>query len=243
MACSHCGSNTHRITECSDHGITRINSILEILQEDNIPTLEQCLEISACLRKIARQTIVETHHGESYANNLLKKIYDITIRSAPTTTHSSEVAGLPQTGADGNRRNRWEYDEDHPYYASQQTSTLTYCRYLMQFFCIEGAPHLPSELDCGRLATLLLIEGGVAPGTYIDPISLEEVGSWNDLRTAAGRRNFELGHFIPFSQGGRHTLENVFLQTLQSNRIQGDNTLDELIEWAYLFLERHELIE
>ena len=236
LACSHCGSAEHSIASCSEHGISRINTIL---QEDVPPTLEESRELYTCLRKVVRRTILDTPNGSEFANNLLKKVFDITIRSAPTESHSSEVAGGPQSGDDGNRRSRWEYEEDHPYYATETTSILTFCRFLLQFFCISGAPELPSELNCDGLANLLLIEGGISPGTHTDPISLEQVGSWNELRTSEGRRGFELGHFTPYARGGRHTLENAFLQTIQSNRIQGNNTLDELIEWAISFLENH----
>lgn len=240
MACSYCGSDEHTIAGCCEHGIQTINSILQNLQEGSQPELEQCRELYTGLRKVARRTILDTPAGEEYAAGLLTKVYDITIRSAPTESHSSEVAGLPQSGTDGNRRSRWEYEESHPYYATETTSILTFCRFLLQFFCISDAPELPSELDCDGLASLLLIEDGISSGTYTDPISLAEVGSWNDLRTAEGRRGFELGHFIPYARGGRHTLENAFLQTNQSNRIQSNNTLEELLEWASSFLERHQ---
>ena len=243
MACSYCGSDEHTIAGCCEHGISTINAILQNLQEDSQPTLEECRTLLICLRKVARQTILDIPFGDEYARNLLQKVSDITIRSAPTESYSSQVAGAPQSGVDGNRRNRWEHEDNHPFYASEIISILTYCRFLLQFFCITGAPDLPSELDCDGLASLLLIGGGISSGTYTDPISLERVGSWNDLRTAEGRRNFELGHFIPFARGGRHTLENVFLQTIQSNRIQGNNTLQELIEWANSFLERHQINE
>jgi hypothetical protein len=65
------------------------------------------------------------------------------------------------------------------------------------------------------------------------PITGDEL-SYHDFaeavsNLAAGKSPYHVGHFIPLTRGGRHIAENVVWMTEAGNRIQGNDTFDEVV--------------
>ncbi|MEW5718942.1 MAG: hypothetical protein AB1817_09975, partial [Chloroflexota bacterium] len=48
----------------------------------------------------------------------------------------------------------------------------------------------------------------------------------------------ESGHYVPLGKGGRHTPDNATLMLRDSNRLQADLTLDELLSIMAGILDR-----
>src|SRR5690606_711979 len=46
---------------------------------------------------------------------------------------------------------------------------------------------------------------------------------------AAGKSPYHVGHLVPLTRGGKHEKSNVVWMTQQGNRIQGNDTLDEIV--------------
>jgi hypothetical protein len=75
------------------------------------------------------------------------------------------------------------------------------------------------------------------PGAYLDPIQLIPI----DFETFLSNRTFvQSGHLIPLDRGGRHIPSNTFLMLARSNQLQGNQTLDELIELMSQIVLRHQ---
>ncbi len=162
------------------------------------------------------------------------KFRDAGRRSAPWRPTSSRVPGRPQDGADGNRINRWLLPHDHKFYASELDATLVEIRYFFQALSMHEAPPVPSV---GLLSSWeWLTEGAIGDGQYLDPIQLVPI-RFPDFN--ADRRSVTSGHFYPLNRGGRHVPSNTFLTLKVSNDLQGDHTLDELLDILDHIVEAH----
>lgn len=166
------------------------------------------------------------------------KLRDAGRRSPPWTPASSIVPGRPQHGADGNRRLRWLFEKTHKFYANELDATLVEIKYYLQLLSMENAPALPvgTIQDCFDW----LIEHPVRPGNYLDPIQLLHI-DLNDVLASA--RHVQSGHLRPLDRGGRHEPRNAFLMLARSNQLQGNLTVDELLELMERIVERHKAIQ
>jgi hypothetical protein len=123
---------------------------------------------------------------------------------------------------------------DHKFYADEVTATLTEVRYILQTLAMEGAPVIPGgELENG-FATIL--GHSLRPGMFFDPIQRVPV---EFKRFIANPRYIESGHLVPLGRGGKHAPDNATLMLRDSNRLQADLPLDELLELMAGILERH----
>src|SRR5262249_46641843 len=61
----------------------------------------------------------EAGYDARKARGITTKFRDAGRRSPPWRPASARVPGRPQDGADGNRRNRWLFDEDHKFWADE----------------------------------------------------------------------------------------------------------------------------
>jgi hypothetical protein len=166
------------------------------------------------------------------------KLRDAGRRSPPWTPASSVVPGRPQDGADGNRRLRWLFEETHKFYANEINATLVEIKYYLQLLSMDNAPGLPSRTIQDSFHWL--IEHSVQPGNYLDPIQLVHI-DLNDV--LAGTRHIQSGHLRPLDRGGRHEPRNAFLMLARSNQLQGNLTVDELLELMERIVERHRTIQ
>jgi len=143
-------------------------------------------------------------------------------------------ARSPQTGADGNRQNRWLFPANHPFYADEKTATLTEVKYYLQTLSMQDAPSLPTAQLQNRFSQLLGHE--LAPGKFLDPLQKIPVSF---AKFSQDLRYVESGHLVPLSRGGKHTPENSTLMLKDSNRLQGDFTVDEVVQLMKNTLEKH----
>ena len=76
----------------------------------------------------------------------------------------------------------------------------------------------------------------IEPGIYKDPIQLIDIDLQEVLENPLLCQS---GHLIPLDRGGRHEPSNAFLILARSNQLQGNMTLDELLQLMDEILERH----
>jgi hypothetical protein len=169
---------------------------------------------------------------------LTTKLRDAGRRSPPWKPASSILPGRPQTGADGNRRRRWLFDEDHKWYANEIDATLVEVKYYLQLLSMKNAPELPP----GTIQDSFdwLIDHPVIPGVYLDPIEMVPI----DLdKVLAKARYIHSGHLTPLDRDGRHVPRNAFLMLATSNQLQGNFTVKELLDLMEKIVERHKLLQ
>ncbi len=188
---------------------------------------------------VFRRVLVDGGVDGRTVTRITTKLRDAGRRSPPWRPVSSRVPGRPQDGGDGNRTNRWLLPKNHKYHASQATATLVEIKYLLQTLSLKDAP----DIGCSEILNLFhpwLIEHVVAPGNYLDPIQLVPI----DFSLFANdRRALQCGHIIPLDRGGKHHPDNTFLMLFRSNQIQGNMTLQELIDLMRDIVKRHEKLK
>jgi DNA-binding TFAR19-related protein (PDSD5 family) len=162
------------------------------------------------------------------------KMRDAGRRSPPWKPTSSRVPGRPQDGSDGNRIKRRFLELDHKFYADEITATLVEVKYYLQLLSMNDAPSLPENTIQNSFDWL--IEHEVGAGNYLDPIQLVPISLAVVMEDA---RAIQSGHFHPLDRGGRHTPENAFLMLHRSNQLQGNLTVEELIELMNQIVQRH----
>ena len=166
---------------------------------------------------------------------LTTKFRDAGRRSPPWKPGSETGNRRPQDGADGNRRTRWLFEKDHKFFADEVTATLTEVRYFLQTLSMKGAPQIPGK----RLETefMTILGHPLKPGMFLDPIQKIPV----EFREFVNNpRYIESGHYVPLGKGGRHTPDNATLMLRDSNRLQADLTVDELLGIMAAILERQD---
>lgn len=194
----------------------------------NVKLLYQA--IKSCFTK----HLISKGYPEKTVKAISTKFNDAGPRSAPWQPTSSRVPGRPQDGQDGNRINRWELPANHKFYADEVNARLVGVKYFLQALSMKGAPPLPSNSI--QKSFIWLLDHQVEPGEYCDPIQLKPI---NFQRLIDDPRSIESGHLTPLDRGGNHIPKNTFLMESESNRIQNNMTLDELIEWMEKVLRKY----
>lgn len=199
-------------------------------------SIEEVRSLLKKVRRLAQTRMVEAGYDPDQVKKLSAKFRDAGRRSAPWKPTSSLVPGRPQTGADGNRTNRWLMDTSHKYYADEITATLVEIKFFLQALSFTGAPLIDDE-EFQTVFTPWLVENPVLPNTYVEPIQLVPIELKPILED---RRRITSGHIVPLDrEGGRHVPKNVFLVYGRSNQLQGNMTLDELLTLAERLVEEH----
>ena len=167
---------------------------------------------------------------------LLTKYNDAGPRSAPWRPVSERVPGRPQDGQDGNRINRWELPKEHKFYSTKKDGVLVGIKYILQTLSMDGAPASPQELS---RAYAWLVEHGIGPGQFHDPIQLVQVRLADVIENP---RLITSGHLRPLDRSGRHVPANTSLMLKISNDLQGNLTVEELLDMIDGILHRHRRI-
>lgn len=199
-------------------------------------SLDEVLRAYELVKRVFRALLRDADWNNNAINPLVTKFHDAGRRSAPWRQVSSRVPGRPQDATNGNRANRWELPSDHKQYAHERTATLVEIRYFLQALSMEGVPEVPAMLVH---SWEWLVGHPVRPGEYRDPIQLVRLNLYDLAATVDQRREMTSGHFIPLDRGGRHEPENTFLTLRSSNSLQGNHTLDELLELLDSILLAH----
>ncbi|MFM6006834.1 MAG: hypothetical protein ACKPB7_26825 [Sphaerospermopsis kisseleviana] len=194
------------------------------VQEYNI-SVEAVTQLIKLTSSLFKTLLLSAGYEEKKIRAIITKFRDAGRRSAPWKPTSSRVPGSPQDGKDGNRINRWELPLEHKFYASQVDATLVEVKYFLQALSMNGSPSLQDNSI--QDSFIWLLEHSVKPGIYLDPIQLIPIEFSQLIDTP---RTIQSGHLIPLDRGGKHTPQNTFLMLERSNQIQGNQTLDELLE-------------
>ena len=196
---------------------------------------EETVEMWRTLKSLANDLLVGAGFSDKSVKAMHTKFNDAGRRSAPWKAFSSKVPGRPQDGSDGNRINRWLLPKKHKFYATEKDATLVQIRYYLQMLSMEGAPCLPDK----RLepAFVWLAGHDIRAGLYEDPIQLIPISLKAFLDNPRGITS---GHLIPLDRNGRHVPDNAFLMLHRSNQLQGNMTLEELLELMTKILKRHQ---
>ena len=181
-----------------------------------------------------KRHLLSAEYEERKIRAIITKFRDAGRRSAPWKPTSERVPGRPQDGDDGNRRNRWLFHVDHKFYATEINATLVEIKYFLQALSMEGVPPLP--LGSIQNDFSWLIEHSIEPGAYLDPIQLTPIPFEQLINEP---RTINSGHLTPLDRGGRHIPGNAFLMLYRSNQIQGNQTLEELTDWAHRFVQNY----
>jgi len=234
MRCPVCSSENHNKRECPARWSRELR-LLDLRYQRNQGDTELSKEIYNGARLLFRGLLRDCGYPDRGINALLTKFNDAGPRSAPTMAFSQTVAGRPQSGADGNRINRWLLEPDHKQYATECEAKLVGTRYIFQALSMIGAPAVPN--DTIKKSFQWLLGHQIQPGNYLDPVLLIAL-NFNEMFD--NPRTITSGHFKPLSRGiGLHNTGNTFLQSKKSNDLQSDNTLDELLTMISGVLTRH----
>lgn len=198
-------------------------------------TVVEARKLIGIVTALFRELMVNDGHDGRQLTRLTTKFRDAGRRSAPWRPTSSRVPGRPQDGSDGNRINRWLLPPDHKFYADEVTATLVEVRFFFQALSMDNAPDIQNNELQDSL--LWLIGHRVEPGIYRDPIQIIPIDI-NDIVEDA--RIIQSGHLVPLDRGGRHEPNNAFLMLKTSNSLQGNLTLDELLNLMGQILARHQ---
>lgn len=197
-------------------------------------SVEDVRTLMGLVSRTFKKHLVDNGFDSRQITRLTTKLRDAGRRSPPWKPHSERVPGRPQDGADGNRINRWLLDPEHKFYATEITATFVEIKYYLQCLSMEGAPALPN--DDIQTCFSFILEHNVEPGLYLDPI--QKIGiPLSDV--IANARVIQSGHLAPLDRGGKHEPPNTFLMLARSNQLQGNLTVDELLDLMGNILHEH----
>jgi hypothetical protein len=181
--------------------------------------------------------LVQHNFDKRQVVRLTTKLRDAGRRSPPWKAHSARVPGRPQDGSDGNRISRWLLAPDHKFHAPEVMATLVEVKYYLQCLSFKDAPPLPA--DSLQTCFSWLVDHIIEPGNYVDPIQKIPI-SLNDVVSDAS--TIQSGHLTPLDRQGKHDCMNTFLMLKRSNALQGNLTVDELLELMNMILKNHKKI-
>jgi hypothetical protein len=177
-------------------------------------------------------------YPERDVRRLTTKFRDAGRRSAPWRPTSSRVPGRPQDGSDGNRINRWLLPVDHKFYANEKTACLVEIRYYLMALSFQNTPSIDNKKFENGFGWLL--NNPIIPNSYLDPIQLISINMDEVINDA---RLIQSGHLYPLDRGGKHEPKNTFLMLARSNQLQGNLSVDELLELMETIVKKHKSIK
>lgn len=217
--------------------LTNLSRIQVLARKENNMSVEEVRELMGLISRSFRMHLQDNEFDQRQITRLTTKLRDAGRRSPPWKPHSGRVPGRPQDGADGNRINRWLLDPEHKFYADEITGNLVEIKYYLQCFSMTGTPPLPN--DSIKTSFAFLIEHDVAPGLYLDPIQKIPIAI-NDVLADASI--IQSGHIVPLDRDGKHVPNNTFLMLKRSNQLQGNLTVNELLDLMERILHSHNRI-
>lgn len=233
-----------------ENRIERIASISCRLSEEDYQKLiphiaEKKLELdevyARCLIRLISNLFkiraVAAGYSDRQVTAIMRKLRDAGRRSAPWKPVSSKVPGRPQDGADGNRTNRWLLPVGHKFYATEAIATLVEVKYYLQIFSMVDGPDV-SSYNIADIFTPWLVEHSISDGKYCDPVQLTPINFKDFINEP---RSLQSGHIHPLDRGGVHHPENTFLMLSRSNQIQGNLTVNELLNLMREIVDKHDI--
>jgi hypothetical protein len=106
---------------------------------------------------------------------------------------------------------------------------------MLQAISMVGFPELPARSAVDSWSWLT--DGNpINRGNYLDPIQLVPIRFADFFDNP---RNVTSGHIYPLDRGGKHVPSNTFLTLAISNNLQGNNTVEELLNMMWQIVKRH----
>lgn len=211
-----------------------LDKVKELAAKKHKITLPEVRVLISEMTAIFKAACLKHGYDARQLTRITTKLRDAGRRSPPWKPTSSRVPGRPQDGSDGNRILRWKLPSDNKFYADEMNATLTEVKYYLQLLSMTDAPALPAKTI--QTSFSWLIEHDVVPGFYLDPIQLIPI-SLKEI--VADARKIQSGHLHPLDRGGKHEPNNAFLMLARSNQLQGNLTIEELIELMSEIVKRH----
>lgn len=131
-----------------------------------------------------------------------------------------------------NREARWDIEPTHPYFATYETCLEVARRLTLYIFEMKDAPDCPPEM-------IKYLERVPKRGSYVCPICGEPVTIEQINMAEVSKAVIETAHRVPFTRGGKHEPDNVFLGHRECNIAQGNQTISEFCEWIASILRFH----
>lgn len=210
-----------------------IKKVLNLSKNEYSITSIDAQKLIKSIKKVFDE-IMCIKYPERDVRRLTTKFRDAGRRSAPWKPTSSRVPGRPQDGSDGNRINRWLLPEDHKFYADEKTACLVEVRYYLMALSFLNSPEIKNQEFTKGFLWLLPHE--ILPGNYLDPIQLIPI-NMDEVITDA--RQIQSGHIFPLDRGGKHEPKNTFLMLARSNQLQGNLSVEELLDLMEQIVNRH----
>jgi hypothetical protein len=178
------------------------------------------------LRKVLRQHLIEAGASAKAVKNALDKIQ--------VKAYCTDKVTMPPYFS--NRDIRWatwpeiqDGSRSALQYASHYQCAKIELELMAELFEFSGAPRLNEEV---------IEEIRIARGKSVVPDSRRcfitgRLLSYQDYVAAAvnpsgGRSKYHVGHIVPLTRGGRHAFDNIAWTSDDGNRIQGNDTIEEI---------------
>lgn len=128
-----------------------------------------------------------------------------------------------------NRDVRWATWPDSMQYASHFECAMVEMELMVQLYEFVGAP----RLDPTTLTSIERTRGRpVEPETRCCFVTGDDLAYTEYVQAATnprgGRSAYHVGHVLPLTRGGKHCWENIAWMSEDGNRIQGNDTLEEI---------------
>ena len=127
-----------------------------------------------------------------------------------------------------NRDIRWATWPEGIQYASHHDCARVELELMAALFEFDGAP----ALDPALVSAVTSIRGAtLAPGARRCAVTGKKLvyqAFVDSISSAHGKAEFHVGHLVPLTRGGKHKADNIAWMSGAGNRIQGNDTLDEI---------------
>jgi len=142
-----------------------------------------------------------------------------------------------------NREARWETHPESPQFATYTECVKVEVKLLAQIFSFLKAPKI--VLD-GKLTRRMeqILGHEIEPGSFHCPISGQKINYdafMKSVRSSEhGRSTYQVAHIVPLAtEGGRHNAANISWITELGNRVQGEDSLDDIVEEIFSMARYH----
>lgn len=183
----------------------------------------QPIHINYKLRKHIRQNLKDA----GVSSKAIKKALDkIQVKS-----YCTDKVTMPPHYS--NRDVRWATWADSIQYASHYECAMVELELMAQLYEFVDAPELEADLFSDLAAEVEEVRGKpIEPNTHRCFVTGKYL-SYSDYVDAAknpkgGRSKYHVGHILPLTRDGRHTWDNIAWTSDDGNRIQGNDTQEEI---------------